>query len=75
MLSIVVDDAAGQITGETNLYWTTAAKKVVNSRAKMQKEIDKIDFGQASDTLFKLYHVDEARFFFNVKWGNGDRLP
>jgi cytosine/adenosine deaminase-related metal-dependent hydrolase len=61
LLPVSVDEAARQVTGETALDWTTVARKVVSSRAKMQKEMDKIDFAQASDALHKLFHVDESR--------------
>jgi cytosine/adenosine deaminase-related metal-dependent hydrolase len=66
LLPVALDDAAREATGETTLDWTAVAKKVVISRAKMQKEMDKIDFEEASSALLKLYHVDEARLI-NVK--------
>lgn len=61
LLHMYVDEAARQVTGETVLDWTTIARKVVSSRAKMQEEMDQIDFAEASSTLHKLFHVDESR--------------
>lgn len=61
LLPVSVDEAARQVTGESVLDWTTVARKVVSSRAKMQKDLDKIDFAQASDALHKLFHVDASR--------------
>jgi cytosine/adenosine deaminase-related metal-dependent hydrolase len=61
LLPVSVDGAARQVTGETILDWTTVARKVVSSRAKMQEEIDKIEFVEASNALHKLFYVDESR--------------
>lgn len=61
LLPVTVDDAAKEVTGEEVLGWTAVARKVVSSREKMQTEIDKIDFKEASDALLKRFHIDEAR--------------
>lgn len=61
LLSVTVDAAAREATGEAALDWTTVAKRVVSSRARMQKEMDKMDFEQTSDALFKVFHIDETR--------------
>lgn len=61
LLPVSIDGAARQVTGKSALDWTAVARKIVDSRAKMQGEIDKIDFEQASDALHKLFHVDESR--------------
>lgn len=61
LLPVSVDEAAQQVTGETTLDWKPVARKVVSSRAKMQEELDKIDFAEASAALHKLFHVDESR--------------
>ena len=61
LLAVSVDGAAQQVTGETELDWTAIARKVVSSRARMQEEVDKIDFAEASNALHKLFHVDESR--------------
>ncbi|KAF3049561.1 hypothetical protein E8E11_005672 [Didymella keratinophila] len=61
LLPVSVDGVARRVAGKTVLDWTTIARKVVSSRARMQEEIDKIDFSEASNALHKLFHVDESR--------------
>jgi cytosine/adenosine deaminase-related metal-dependent hydrolase len=60
LLPVEVDDAAREAADEVTLEWRAVAKKVVESRGKMQTEMEKIDFAEASSALLKLFHVDEA---------------
>ncbi|KAJ4988123.1 amidohydrolase [Stagonosporopsis vannaccii] len=61
LLSVTVDAEARQATSEATLDWTTVAKRVVSSRARMQREIEKMDFKRTSEALFKVFHIDESR--------------
>lgn len=60
LLPVTVDAAARDTVGGT-IDWTTVAKRVVTSRARMQEEMDKIDYKEATNALHKLFHVDETR--------------
>jgi hypothetical protein len=61
LLPIQVDsNARATVDGDT-LDWAVIAKEIVSSRAKMQKEIDKIDFKEAYDSIIKMFHVDEKK--------------
>jgi cytosine/adenosine deaminase-related metal-dependent hydrolase len=60
LLDVQIDDAAKQAVGEDTLAWTVLAKEVVQSRARMQKEIDTIDFDETSKTLKKIFRVEEG---------------
>lgn len=60
LLPVEVDSAARFIVDGT-LEWTTVARRVVSSRVRMQEEIDKIDFEEATAALHKLFHIDESR--------------
>ena len=60
-MPIQVDsNARATVDGDT-LDWAVIAKEIVSSRAKMQKEIDKIDFEEAYDSIIKMFHVDEKK--------------
>ncbi|KAF3002432.1 hypothetical protein E8E13_004045 [Curvularia kusanoi] len=61
LLPVAVDDAAQSTIGKASLTWTDVAKNVVVSRARIQDEIDKIDFEEATAALHKLFHIDETR--------------
>ena len=61
LLPVTVDGAAKEVIDVKTLDWPAIAKKIVSSRAKMQKEMDKIDWKEANAGLLKLFHVDETR--------------
>jgi hypothetical protein len=61
LLTVTVDAAAQGTTGDESLSWAAVAKKVVESRAQMQGEMNKIDFEKVSAALLKLFHFDESR--------------
>jgi cytosine/adenosine deaminase-related metal-dependent hydrolase len=61
LLAVTVDAAAQGTTGDESLSWAAVAKKVVESRARMQEEINKIDFEEVSAALLKLFQFDESR--------------
>lgn len=61
LLPVTVDGAAKEVKDVKTLDWPAIAKKIVSSRAKMQKEMDKIDWKEANAGLLKLFHVDETR--------------
>jgi len=61
LLPVMVDAAARNVTDEATLDWVTVARRIISSRARMQTEIDKMDFEHISDALFKVFHIDESR--------------
>jgi cytosine/adenosine deaminase-related metal-dependent hydrolase len=61
LLPVSVDAGAKNVVEKETLQWGGIAKEIVDSRAKMQKEIDKIDFKEALGTLIKMWHVDESK--------------
>jgi hypothetical protein len=61
LLPVSVDAGAKNVVEKETLQWGGIAKEIVESRAKMQKEIDKIDFKEALGTLIKMWHVDESK--------------
>ncbi|CAN9112683.1 unnamed protein product [Alternaria alternata] len=61
LLPIQVDSSARATVDSDTLDWAIIAKEIVSSRAKMQKEIDKIDFKEAYDSIVKMFHVDEKK--------------
>jgi cytosine/adenosine deaminase-related metal-dependent hydrolase len=61
LLPIAVDESAKQAVGQEILEWKDIAREIVASRAKMQKEMDKIDYEEALASLLKMWHVDESK--------------
>jgi cytosine/adenosine deaminase-related metal-dependent hydrolase len=60
LLPVQVDDAAKQAIGVDTLAWPAVAKEIVESRTRIQKEIDTIDFDNVKDTLQKMFRIQEG---------------
>lgn len=63
LLTVQVDDAAKQFIGMDTLEWPTLAKEVVESRARIQKEIDTIDWDETRGTLHKMFHIKKEYLY------------
>jgi cytosine/adenosine deaminase-related metal-dependent hydrolase len=61
LLPVDVDAEAKEVIGKEFLEWSGIAREIVSSRGKIQEEIDKIDFKEASEALLKLFHIDQNR--------------
>jgi cytosine/adenosine deaminase-related metal-dependent hydrolase len=61
LLPVSVDEGAQKSIGKNKLEWISIAKEIVESRTKMQAEIDKIDFEEALGSLIKLFRIDESK--------------
>jgi cytosine/adenosine deaminase-related metal-dependent hydrolase len=61
LLPVLVDAGAKSVVEKETLEWSTIAKEIVESRAEIQKEIDKIDFEEAVASLIKLWYVDTSK--------------
>jgi cytosine/adenosine deaminase-related metal-dependent hydrolase len=61
LLPVSVDAGAKSVIEKGTVEWNTIAKEIVESRAGMQKEMDKIDFEEAIASLVKLWHVDDSK--------------
>jgi cytosine/adenosine deaminase-related metal-dependent hydrolase len=61
LLPVPVDTGAKSAIGKETLEWSSIAKEIVESRSKMQKEMDKIDYEEAHESLLKLWNVDESK--------------
>jgi cytosine/adenosine deaminase-related metal-dependent hydrolase len=62
LLPVTVDEAASSAVRKESLGWNDIAKQVVKSREKMQKDIDKIDWDEATKTLASVFHVPDSCF-------------
>jgi methionyl-tRNA synthetase len=58
---VLVDASAKSVVEKEALEWSSIAKEIVESRAKMQEEMDKIDFEEAVASVIKLWHVDNSK--------------
>jgi cytosine/adenosine deaminase-related metal-dependent hydrolase len=61
LLPVSVDAGAKSAIRNETLEWSSIAKEIVESRSKMQREMDKIDYREAHGSLLKVWNVDESR--------------
>jgi cytosine/adenosine deaminase-related metal-dependent hydrolase len=61
LLPIQVDSSAKATVGNDTLDWSSIAKEIISSRERMQKEIERIDFEDAFNTMVKMFQIDEKK--------------
>lgn len=62
LLSVRVDESARPVINKEKLDWADIARRIVSSREKMQKDMAKIDYDEAFNSLVKTWHVDATKF-------------
>jgi cytosine/adenosine deaminase-related metal-dependent hydrolase len=61
LLPVQVDSSAKDMVRDDTLDWSSIAKQIVLGREKMQKEIDKIDYEEAYESILKMFGVDKKK--------------
>ncbi|KAF2032991.1 Metallo-dependent hydrolase [Setomelanomma holmii] len=61
LLSVTIDESANKAIGKDTLEWSGVAKEILQSRAKMQAEIEKIDFDEAVASMLNMIQVDTGK--------------
>jgi len=62
LVSVSVDESARGKIGKETLEWSGIAKEIVTSRARMQKEMDKIDYEEGNAATLRNFHLDGDKF-------------
>lgn len=60
LVSTVLDEGGKAVAGKESLVWADVAKKLIQSREGLQREIDKIDMKAAEKGVMQAFHIDEA---------------
>lgn len=61
LYAVEVDASAKAVTDRQRVDWMTVPKEIVSRRERIQQEIDKISFEEASSALLKLFRIDGER--------------
>jgi cytosine/adenosine deaminase-related metal-dependent hydrolase len=62
LLPVTVEETAKDVIKKETLEWSDIVKEILAGRARMQGDIDKIDFVEAEAALKKLWYLDEGKF-------------
>lgn len=62
LLPAVIDEAARKVVGKEMLEWSEVAREIVDSRARLQEELEKVDYAEAERSLSKMYYLDDSKF-------------
>jgi cytosine/adenosine deaminase-related metal-dependent hydrolase len=62
LLPVTVEETAKDVIKKETLEWSNIVKEILAGRARMQGDIDKIDFVEAEAALKKLWYLDEGKF-------------
>ncbi|KAF2017811.1 Metallo-dependent hydrolase [Aaosphaeria arxii CBS 175.79] len=62
LLDVAVDEFARGTVGQESLTWSEVAHEVVKSRARIQSEIEKIDFDEGLRSMKGVFYIDENVF-------------
>lgn len=62
LVTVSVDEGARSAIGKDTLEWNGIAREIVSSRARMQKEMEKIDYEEGRAAVVRTWYLDENKF-------------